>query len=126
MRWVALASALAWACVEDAAERALPAPVHDEQGAPVVATLRTKDSELTIIGQGGSVRYSLLDAAGERRDNLTLEELLVYDEDLYEVVKFAMAKNAGRAGAPFVEARAERTSVDSVVESLSAQPAPGR
>jgi hypothetical protein len=126
-RWVALASVLAWACAENGAENAgqlpSPAPAETPSGAPVVATLHTKDSELIISGGGGSVRYTLVDAAGERHENLSLDELLAYDENLYEVVKFATAKNAGRAGAPFVDARLERP-VGSVVKSLTAAPAP--
>jgi hypothetical protein len=66
--------------------------VHDTSGAPVVATLHTKDSELTITGTGGGVRYSLLDADGNRRDGLTLEQLDAYDHNLFQVVEFAMAK----------------------------------
>jgi hypothetical protein len=126
MRWVALASVLAWACAENGAEnageRALPAPPAGPSGAPVVATLHTKDSELTITGHGGNVRYSLVDAAGERHEDLTLDELLAYDENLYEVVKFATA-NAGRVGSPFVDARLEARPVGSVVKSLTAAPA---
>jgi hypothetical protein len=124
MRWVALAAVLAWACAENPDEGRSPGPVHDESGAPVVATLRTKDSELTITGRGGNVRYSLLDAAGQRRENLTLEELHEYDQNLYEVVKFAMAKNVGREGAPVLDARVDPTPIDSVVKSLTAGPAP--
>jgi hypothetical protein len=112
--------------------------LEDPGGSLVLATLRTKDSELTITGQGGSVRYSLVDAAGARHDNLTLEELLAYDEDLYEVVQFALAQNAGRAGSPFLDARVGPSpvgsvssaspggSVGSVVKALTANPAPAR
>ena len=89
----------------------------------MVATLHTKDSELIISGHGGSVRYSLVDAAGERHENLTLDELLAYDENLYEVVKFATGQAAGRVGSPFVDARLPARPVDSVVRSLTAAPA---
>jgi hypothetical protein len=89
-----------------------------------VATLHTRDSELIITGHGGNVRYSLVDAEGERHENLTLDELLAYDENLYEVVKFATAKAAGRVGSPFVDARLEARPVDSVVKSLTPEPAP--
>jgi hypothetical protein len=82
---------------------------HDPSGAAVVATLHTKDSELTITGTGDGVRYSLLDAEGKRRDGLTLEQLDAYDHNLFEVVKFAMAKGPpqSRAGthAPALDAR---------------------
>lgn len=128
MRWVALAGVLAWACAENAAESAgedvARSPAGDSSGAPVIATLRTKDSELTISGRGGSVRYSLVDAAGERHENLSLEELLAYDENLYEVVEFATAQSAGRAGAPFADARLEATPLGSVVNSLTVNRSP--
>jgi len=125
-RWVALASVLACGCAvekADDAEGTLPEAVQDSRGLPVLATLHTKDSELTILGRGGEVRYSLLDAEGERHDDLSLEDLQAYDPNLYEVVQHAMA-NAGRAGTPFVDARLTPRPLDSVVKSLSASPAP--
>jgi hypothetical protein len=130
MRWVALAGVLAWGCAENSAENTgenaqsqeLPSATHGPSGAPVVATLHTKDSELTITGHGGNVRYSLTDADGESHEDLTLDELAAYDANLYEVVKSAMAANAGRVGAPFVDARLEASPVDSVVKSLTAAP----
>lgn len=133
-RWVALASVLAWGCAEneagDAGDQTAPndvpgGAVHDARGLPVLATLHTKDSELTILGRGGEVRFSLLDADGERHDDLSLEDLQAYDPNLYEVVQHAMANaNAGRAGAPFVDARLTPRPLGSVVKSLSASPAP--
>ena len=124
-----MGSMLGWGCAQGAAEPP-PQPIHDESGAPVLATLHTKDSELTITGHGGEVRYSLLDSQGNRRDNLTLEEVLAYDENLYEVVKFAMAqgqlgkgepgngepgKQAPKsAGTPFIDARVHEPSPSSV------------
>jgi hypothetical protein len=65
---------------------------HDPTGAPVVATLHTKDSDLTITGTGEGVRYSLVEADGTRHDGLTLAQLEAYDRNLSEVVKFAMAR----------------------------------
>jgi hypothetical protein len=82
---------------------------HDPSGAPVVATLHTKDSDLTIIGTGEGVRYSLVDADGTRHDGLTLAQLEAYDRNLSEVVKFAMAKthldNPAPAATPVLDAR---------------------
>jgi hypothetical protein len=82
---------------------------HDPSGAPVVATLHTKDSELTITGTGDGVRYSLVDADGTRHDGLTLAQLEAYDRNLSEVVKFAMAKtrfdNAVPSATPVLDAR---------------------
>jgi hypothetical protein len=91
---------------------------NEVSGAPVVATLHTKDSELTITGTGDGVRYSLLDADGKRRDGLTLEQLDAYDHNLFQVVQFAMAKGPpqSRSGAytPVPDARIPRpTSVAS-------------
>jgi hypothetical protein len=78
-------------------------------GAQVIATLHTKESDLTITGTGDGVRYSLLEADGTRRDGLTLEQLEAYDRNLSEVVKFAMAKthtpSAVPAATPALDAR---------------------
>ena len=60
-----MGSMLGWGCAQGAAEPP-PQPIHDESGAPVLATLHTKDSELTITGHGGEVRYSLLDSQGPK------------------------------------------------------------
>ena len=82
----------------------------------MIATLHTRDSELTITSAGGSVRYSLVDAQGVEK-SMTLDELQSYDRNLYEFVKSATATatarrdpaldarlgpnlRAGRAGAP--------------------------
>jgi hypothetical protein len=81
-------------------------PKHDPSGAAVIATLRTRDSELTILSEGGSMRYALVDADGETK-SLTLDELRAYDSNLFEVVKSATARR-GSAGAPFVDARVDR------------------
>lgn len=94
------------------------APLHESSGAAVIATLHTRDSELTITSSGGSVRYSLVDAQGVEK-SMTLDELQSYDRNLYEFVKSATATatatarrdpaldarlgpslRAGRAGAP--------------------------
>jgi hypothetical protein len=97
------------------ADTAAPAdsPKHDPSGAPVIATLRTRDSELTILSEGGSLRYSLVDAAGETK-RLTLDQLRAYDPNLFEFVKTAMARGpvaAPHVGHPsagmFVDARVE-------------------
>jgi hypothetical protein len=60
----------------------------------VIATLRTRDSELTVSSAGGTVRYSLVDAQGVTR-SLTLEQLQAHDPNLYEVVKSAAARASG-------------------------------
>ena len=93
------------------------APLQKSSGAAVIATLHTRDSELTITSAGGSVRYSLVDAQGVEK-SMTLDELQSYDRNLYEFVKSATATattarrdpaldarlgpslRAGRAGAP--------------------------
>jgi hypothetical protein len=77
------------------------AALHDSAGDPVIATLRTKDSELTITSSGGRVRYSLLDAGGLSK-SLTLEELQRHDPNLYEFVKAAIASR----GMPTLDASA--------------------
>jgi hypothetical protein len=57
----------------------------------VIATLRTRDSELTVSSAGGTVRYTLVDAQGITK-SLTLEQLQAHDPNLYEVVKSAAAR----------------------------------
>jgi hypothetical protein len=86
------------------------AALHDSAGDAVIATLHTKDSELTITSSGGRVRYSLLDEQGLSK-SLTLDELQRYDPNLYEFVKAAMARQGswGRQGSgPVLDARIER------------------
>jgi hypothetical protein len=93
-------------------------PKHHPSGAAVIATLRTRDSELTILSDGGSMRYALVDAVGEAK-TLTLDELRAYDPNLFEVVKSATARR-GFPGATFVDARVDPAASSSVV----AEPAP--
>jgi hypothetical protein len=81
-------------------------PRHDPSGAAVIATVRTRDSELTILSEGGNMRYSLLDSAGVSR-NLTIDQLRVYDPNLFEFVKTAMARAAAHSGGAFIDARVE-------------------
>jgi hypothetical protein len=86
------------------------AALHDSAGDAVIATLHTKDSELTITSSGGHVRYSLLDEQGLSK-SLTLDELQRHDPNLYEFVKAAMARSSwgGQKGGPVLDARVERT-----------------
>jgi hypothetical protein len=74
-------------------------PKRDTSGAAVIATLRTRDSELTILSAGGAMRYALVDAAGEEK-NLTLDQLRAYDPNLFEVVTAAMARRAAGSQVP--------------------------
>jgi hypothetical protein len=66
---------------------------HGLNGSAVIATLRTRDSELTILSEGGGLRYSLVDAVGVAK-SLTLDELRAYDANLFEFVKSATARSA--------------------------------
>jgi hypothetical protein len=66
---------------------------HGLTGSAVIATLRTRDSELTVLSEGGSLRYSLVDAMGVAK-SLTLDELRAYDANLFEFVKSATAGSA--------------------------------
>jgi hypothetical protein len=66
---------------------------HGLTGSAVIATLRTRESELTILSEGGSLRYSLVDAMGVAK-SLTLDELRAYDANLFEFVKSATAGSA--------------------------------
>jgi hypothetical protein len=66
---------------------------HGLTGSAVIATLRTRESELTILSEGGSLRYSLVDAVGVAK-SLTLDELRAYDANLFEFVKSATARSA--------------------------------
>jgi hypothetical protein len=102
-------------------------PRHDPSGAAVIATLRTRDRELTILSEGGSMRYALLDSAGVSK-SLTLDELQAYDPNLFEFVKTAMARaSAGVLGATFVDARVEPArSVDAPGASVPVIPISGR
>jgi hypothetical protein len=66
---------------------------HGLTGSAVIATLRTRDSELTILSEGGRLRYSLVDDVGVAK-SLTLDELRAYDANLFEVVRSATARSA--------------------------------
>jgi hypothetical protein len=91
----------------DGQPKAAEAAKHDASGAAVIATLRTRDSELTILSEGGSMRYALLDAAGTTK-NLTLDQLRAYDPNLFEFVKTAMARRlAHPSGNGLIDARIE-------------------
>lgn len=72
----------------------------------VIATLRTRESELTIMSAAGGMRYSLVDARGATHQ-LTLEQLQARDPNLYQVVKSATARSSGATGSIFLDARAE-------------------
>lgn len=101
-----LASGLLLGCsgmLTEPAPQVETAALHDSAGDAVIATLHTKDSELTITSSGGRVRYSLLDEQGISK-SLTLEELQSFDPQLYDFVKAAMARRA----APVLDARIER------------------
>lgn len=66
---------------------------HGLTGSAVIATLRTRENELTILSEGGSLRYSLVDAVGVTK-SLTLDQLRAYDANLFEFVKSATARSA--------------------------------
>ena len=83
-----LASCASLEVVEDA-----PLPLRDESGAPVIATLHTRDGELTVTSTESGLRYSLLEADGQTRASLTLEELRAYNPHLYDIVKSATARS---------------------------------
>jgi hypothetical protein len=79
-------------------------------GSAVIATLRTRDSELTILSEGGSLRYALVDALGVTQ-NLTLDELRAYDANLFEFVQSATARTAASLATTRGSASAPRASV---------------
>jgi hypothetical protein len=84
----------------DGAEAREPSesPKYDDSGAAVVATLRTRDSELTILSAGGTMHYALVDASGDAK-TLSLDQLRAHDQNLFEVVTAAMARGvSGSAG----------------------------
>lgn len=72
-----------------------PAPA-ERPAEQVIATLHTRDSVLTITSAPAGLRYSLLDAEGETRPDLTLEELEAHDPNLSEVVRSAIATRGGQ------------------------------
>jgi hypothetical protein len=71
---------------------------HGLTGSAVIATLHTRESELTILSEGGGLRYSLVDAVGVAK-SFTLDELRAYDANLFEFVKSATAGSASVAAA---------------------------
>lgn len=99
----------------------------DDSAVPtrVIATLRTRESELTITSAAGGVRYSLVDARGATH-HLTLEQLQARDPNLYEVVKSATARSAGATGSIFLDARAEpEAPAPPIGAERNAPPVPG-
>jgi hypothetical protein len=78
-----------------------PAPLHDATGAPLIATLRLRDSVLRIAASSssaGGLRYEVQDASGEWHADLTIEELERMAPELSEVARSASA-GAASAGA---------------------------
>ena len=109
-----LASGALWSCagallscagaLEEPAPQPGEAALHDATGAPVIATLKTKDAAVAITSAAGHVRYALPSAAGGET-SLTIEQLQSYDPDLYELVRHATAAGAARGTAPLLDAR---------------------
>jgi hypothetical protein len=85
---------------------------HGLTGSAVIATLHTRDSELTILSEGGSLRYSLVDAVGVAK-SFTLDELRAYDANLFEFVRSATAGSASSAAAARGSAIAPRDTAGS-------------
>jgi hypothetical protein len=90
----AVALGLSLSCAQSTSpERGGEEPQRDDTSVPtqVIATLRTRDSQLTVSSSGGIVLYTLVDEQGATK-SLTLEQLQAHDPNLYEVVKSAAAR----------------------------------
>jgi hypothetical protein len=79
------------------------AALHDAVGAPVIATLQTREGPLTITSAGGHVLYRLPGVAAASA-GVTLDELAGQDPELSELLREATAAGAARGSASFLDA----------------------